>query len=438
MTGFTSPSPEIELPYAVRIDSDGEIVWENSWEDGNMKYWKITETPDSGIAILGTHREISVIKKFDRNGELLYSWEFELGLSGHILTGFLTDGEGGYIVSGYQSTSQYYRNDFFLLNVSAEGEVEWQRIYEERRDQYCFAITDVPDGGYLLVGNTIVNNYSGQFKVIRTDEEGDIIWQNHYGAEWLEEHEYLSSDGARAVTLTEDGNIVIAGVSYLWDENIGLYLRIFMVKINLDGEIIWMNIIDRGQSEAEEPRSITNTVDGGLALTGYSEHPDGDARRFFLKTDHRGQLIWWEIRENDRVSTNISRNFGVYAHEDRTFSLIGQNSTGRGLIIRYGTDPQGVSKGEFVILPNYNGLVSAYPNPFNSMATIGFVMSTQQEVSLQLFDQSGRLVEILVDEQLGAGSFTSVWNATNQPAGVYFYRLEAGSFQQTKMLTLVK
>ena|GEM_PF-3000561 len=254
----------------------------------------------------------------------------------------------------------------------------------------------------------------------------------------MEENENLSSDGARAVTLTEDGNIVIAGMTLLLDGNEDRISRIFMVIIDLDGEIVWMNIIDRGQSETEVARSITTTVDGGFVLSGYSAHPDRTGKRFFLKTDHRGRLIWWEIRENDIVDTNIFRHFGVYAHEDRTFTLIGRNRRGRGLVIKYGTDPQGVSDGDFALLPTAPQLFSTYPNPFNGSTTIGFVMSAQQDVSLQLFDHSGRLVETLVDERLTAGSFTSVWNAATHPAGTYFYRLQAGSFQKTKMLTLVK
>ena len=56
---------------------------------------EVIETPDSGIAILGKYRDISMIKKFDQNGELLYHWEFELEFVNHDFTGFLNDGEGG-------------------------------------------------------------------------------------------------------------------------------------------------------------------------------------------------------------------------------------------------------------------------------------------------------------------------------------------------------
>jgi len=83
-------------------------------------------------------------------------------------------------------------------------------------------------------------------------------------------------------------------------------------------------------------------------------------------------------------------------------------------------------------------LMSNFPNPFNSTTTIVFNLMDEQYVSLQVFDLTGRLVDTLVDDRLSAGRFTSVWNADLHAAGVYFYRLQAGSFQQTKKLTLVK
>jgi len=90
------------------------------------------------------------------------------------------------------------------------------------------------------------------------------------------------------------------------------------------------------------------------------------------------------------------------------------------------------------LTPDSYTLNDAFPNPFNSTTTIGFNLMDEQHVSLQVFDLTGRLVDTLVDERLGAGRFTSVWKADLQAAGVYFYRLQAGSFQQTKKLTLIK
>jgi hypothetical protein len=89
-------------------------------------------------------------------------------------------------------------------------------------------------------------------------------------------------------------------------------------------------------------------------------------------------------------------------------------------------------------VPSMLNLSEAFPNPFNSTTTIAFSLTEQQQVSLQVFDLSGRLVETLVDGLVEAGSFSAVWNADMQSTGVYYYHIQVGSFQQTKMLMLVK
>jgi hypothetical protein len=59
-------------------------------------------------------------------------------------------------------------------------------------------------------------------------------------------------------------------------------------------------------------------------------------------------------------------------------------------------------------------------------------------VSLKIFDLSGREIATIVSEELSAGNYTRQWDAANMPSGVYFYRLKAGSFTETKKLILVR
>jgi len=100
--------------------------------------------------------------------------------------------------------------------------------------------------------------------------------------------------------------------------------------------------------------------------------------------------------------------------------------------------PDGVNDDPDGLLPTEVTLYPAAPNPFNNTVSISYSLPAHTQVSLQVFDLGGRLVETLVDGRLDAGRYTSVWNADNQSAGIYFYRLQAGTFQQTKKLTLVK
>jgi hypothetical protein len=89
-------------------------------------------------------------------------------------------------------------------------------------------------------------------------------------------------------------------------------------------------------------------------------------------------------------------------------------------------------------IPAEYGLFQNYPNPFNPATTISFSLPTGSFVSLKVFDLIGREVAIIVSQELFAGTYTRQWNATNMSSGIYFYRLQAGSFTETKKLILMK
>jgi len=84
-----------------------------------------------------------------------------------------------------------------------------------------------------------------------------------------------------------------------------------------------------------------------------------------------------------------------------------------------------------VLYPNY-------PNPFNPTTTIKYDLPTASRVSLKVYDILGREVRNLVDGFRNAGSHEVTLNATDLSSGVYFYRLNAGDFVETKRLLLLR
>ncbi len=79
-----------------------------------------------------------------------------------------------------------------------------------------------------------------------------------------------------------------------------------------------------------------------------------------------------------------------------------------------------------------------FPNPFNPVTNITFCVPERTFTSLKVFDVIGREVASIVSEELAAGNYTRQWNASDMPSGVYFYRLIAGSFNQTRKFILLK
>jgi hypothetical protein len=88
-------------------------------------------------------------------------------------------------------------------------------------------------------------------------------------------------------------------------------------------------------------------------------------------------------------------------------------------------------------------LAQNYPNPFNPTTTIRYEVKDAVHVQLKIYDVAGRLVRTLVDETRKPDRYKIVWNGVNDrggnvATGVYFYRLEAGSFVSTKKMVLLK
>ncbi len=89
-------------------------------------------------------------------------------------------------------------------------------------------------------------------------------------------------------------------------------------------------------------------------------------------------------------------------------------------------------------VPRQFVLSQNYPNPFNPSTTISFSLPSKSFVSLKVFDMLGREVTTIVSEEMSAGNYSRQLNATTMSSGVYFYRLQAGSFNETKKLVLLR
>ena len=91
-----------------------------------------------------------------------------------------------------------------------------------------------------------------------------------------------------------------------------------------------------------------------------------------------------------------------------------------------------------IFLPAQSNLEQNYPNPFNPSTTISFNLRSRSFVSLKIVDALGREIAVVISEELAAGRYSRQWDANGVPSGVYFYRLQSGSFTETKKLLLMR
>lgn len=90
------------------------------------------------------------------------------------------------------------------------------------------------------------------------------------------------------------------------------------------------------------------------------------------------------------------------------------------------------------LIPKQFSLSQNYPNPFNPLTTIKYAIPNNTKVTLKVYDILGKLIRTLVNEYKNAGNYSVSFDGSSLASGVYFYKIEAGTFVQSKKMVLVK
>ena len=94
--------------------------------------------------------------------------------------------------------------------------------------------------------------------------------------------------------------------------------------------------------------------------------------------------------------------------------------------------------GERIEVPTEFGLSQNYPNPFNARTEIRYALPEDTYVKLVIYNVAGQKIKTLVNEEKEAGYHECIWNGNDVASGIYFYRLQAGDFVQTRKVVLLK
>jgi len=141
---------------------------------------------------------------------------------------------------------------------------------------------------------------------------------------------------------------------------------------------------------------------------------DGRANSYALNY-HSGSTDFY-----NQISTNTRSNLTPFKFNVFDATAITSVQTGNSSLVK-----------EFALRDNY-------PNPFNPSTTISFQLPKSSMTSLKIFNTFGQEIATLIEGEKEAGSHQVQWNATTVASGVYFYRLQAGEFMETKKMILLK
>jgi uncharacterized delta-60 repeat protein len=192
--------------------------------------------------------------------------------------------DGGYVVAGQTESFGAGSGDVWVLKLSCDGSVAWQKTYGGSGFDKGRSIQPTADGSYILVGETdVFGATGGDFWVLKLNANGSVAWQKRYGGSgW---------DTAYAVQQTTEGGYVVAGGT----DSFGAGDADFWVlKLNSDGSIAWQRTY--GGDNDDSARSIQGTLDGGYILAGYTDSFGAGQRDFWVLKLHSDGTVAWEKR----------------------------------------------------------------------------------------------------------------------------------------------
>lgn len=407
--------------FLVKTDSNGRQQWSRVYSyHFHDVFYSVAQTRDHGYVMSGYVDQGAAsgwLAKVDSIGEPIWQYGY---------------GEAGEFYSVYVDTSDYIYaagsdGHGWFMKLDAEGNVILERHYGGRGGDVLKRVLFLPDGGYLFVGSSSSYGAGFQGYVVRADSSGEEIWHQTYGGPNI--------DGLGPAIALPNGHYVLGGGS---EQNDG-YIQFWVIEINSSGEVVWSHTYPhRGDNYLND---LLLAPDGGYLIVGEytADRPNGYDYTG-IKVNSQGEFLWnLDIGpQNDaRFKSGISMPDGSYilAGEERV-PIYSQEFW----LVR--TTPD-TSRGNSVHLldpafPSLFVLNAPYPNPFNAVTKITYSLPISSEVRLDILDISGRKVTQLVEESMGAGSHTILWDARDVHSGSYFCRLTAGGYSRSVGLTVIK
>jgi hypothetical protein len=190
------------------------------------------------------------------------------------------------------------------------------------------------------------------------------------------------------------------------------------------------------------PKGLASNISGEDLVLTWSQNPEGAVSFYAVFCD---TVAGFNPATDNFVTTSTDTSVTFPAPPDTTWYVICAVDTS-GYSSGYSAEVMsapdiGTAVGDVVRLTN--SLHQNVPNPFNPSTAIRYSIAERVRVTIRIYDVAGRLVRTLANEDRSPNVYTVVWDGANDAgqsvsSGIYFYRITAGSFVQTKKMVLLK
>jgi predicted outer membrane repeat protein len=191
------------------------------------------------------------------------------------------------------------------------------------------------------------------------------------------------------------------------------------------------------------PEGLAGVPEYGPPALALSWLPNEEADLSYYAI-YRGPAEGFEPGPENRIGATMDTTFtDHYAGWSASYykvAAIDINGNESGFALLRPDDVTGTEKPK---TPRATYLAQNYPNPFNPVTKIAFGLSAAGRISLRIYDAAGRLVRVLIEGDRPAGNYEAIWDGRSAAgravaSGIYFYRLDAGAFTETRKMVLLR
>lgn len=455
------------------LAGEGDLLWYNTFDNSDTEFsYGIIQADNGGYYTFGTVNfnmdyDLVVIQA-NPEGDFVWSETYGQSQNDGAMS-MIKCSDGNYLLAGWTRSAASYNLDVWLMKIDSQGGKVWSVNYGTPEDDYALDVIETSDGGYLAVGacdNYEHSTYKGSLWMLKVNTDGDSLWSRRYnGNPWSE---------AYTVIETQDDGYMVAGNLAVDDWNMNAWL----LKTDLSGDTLWTKVY--GDEEEEMFRSIIQASDNQFVLTGTTS--GSTSKVLLMKVDAQGDTVWTNSYGEDPFNAGYcvieSSNEGYLVATHGEFDLLRTDESGQ--LLWEKDFPDSICTAPYMIIENTGGnyvlagqsdkspledldmsivclegtatsappeltetpltfqVDAPYPNPFNPVSTISFQLPVASDVEINIYDVSGRRVEVLPGALMTAGHHRIIFDGSTMPSGLYVYRFTAGEFQASGKLVLMK
>lgn len=321
----TSIFPGETVAWMVRIDSNGNMLWNKNFLEGNGTEFRHVINTENGFLLVGNTFSASgtskgIIAQTDEQGNVI--WNITIG--GPNINNLLsaTETDDGFVFAGFTYPSGSTNSEAWVVKTTSDGNVTWNKTYGQAGDYAARTIVTAENSSCVIAGytNSSENGVNDAW-LFKIDANGTLLWSRTYGS--------TESQEATALTKAESGYLIV-GDKFSPETDYDA----LMIKTDMDGNVLWQNTY--GGAGFDMPYDVTSLSSGGYAITGFTFSWGQGERDFWLfKIDESGNVLWSCTQGMAKYEE------AYYVHEvaESEFVMVGwTNSIGNGLYDFYAVE----------------------------------------------------------------------------------------------------